>query len=83
MVSLLDPRYKYTGLLIALQEAIPIMNLLNEMATLGFIPPSHPPNVICKVFEDNSGALQMANVHKYTTDEASKCQITSFLSLRE
>ena len=57
---------EYTGLSCALCETIPILNLLNKMATLGFIHSCHPHNVICKVFKDNSGALQMAFVHKYS-----------------
>ena len=64
-IALSSTESEYTGLLYALREAIPIMNLLNEMAALGFIPSCHPPNIICKVFKDNSGALQMANIHKY------------------
>ena len=64
-IALSSTESEYTGLSYALREVIPIMNLLNEMATFGFIPSCNPPNIICKVFEDNSGALQMANIHKY------------------
>ena len=64
-IALSSTESEYTGLLYALREAIPIVNLLNEMAALGFIPSCHPPNIICKVFKDNSGALQMANIHKF------------------
>ena len=56
---------EYTGLSYALREVIPIMGLLQEMRAYGFIPKYSPPIISCKVFEDNSGALHMANVHKY------------------
>ena len=56
---------KYTGLSYALHETIPMMELLKEMKSIGF--PVTPTNddVQCHVFEDNSGAIEMAQVHKY------------------
>ena len=41
------------------------MNLINEMSNLGFLQSQGPPKIYCEVFEDNSGALEMANIHKY------------------
>ena len=41
------------------------MGMLNEMKKLGFPVRSETPKVHCKVFEDNSGALEMAKIHKY------------------
>ena len=41
------------------------MNLVQEMHSLGFIPKYSEPKVYCHVYEDNSGALEMAKVHKY------------------
>ena len=35
------------------------------MITLGFLQPQEPPKIYCEVFEDNSGALEMASIHKY------------------
>jgi len=55
---------EYTGLSYALREAIPVMELLKEMRQHGFQVPNHQPKVHCKVFEDNSGAIEMARVHK-------------------
>ena len=55
---------EYTGLSYALREAIPIINLLREMSEklqLHYVK----PKIHCKVYEDNSGALEMAKVHKY------------------
>ena len=41
------------------------MELLKEMKNLGFPVRSTVPKMHCKVFEDNSGALEMAKTHKY------------------
>jgi hypothetical protein len=41
------------------------MELLKEMKQLGFPVQSTTPEVHCKVFEDNSGALEIATTHKY------------------
>ena len=56
---------EYIGLSSALREAIPIMNLLNEMRAHSLIPNTTPTRVHCKVFEDNVGALEMSHEHKY------------------
>ena len=64
-IALSSCESEYTGLSYALREAIPIMNLLRELQMEGFIAKYQAPQVHCKVFEDNSGALEMANIHKY------------------
>ena len=64
-IALSSTESEYTDLSYALREVIPIMNLLQEMKDYKFIPTYEPPNISCKVFEDNSGALHMAKVHKY------------------
>ena len=56
---------EYTGLSYALREAIPIMELIKEMRQHGHSMLDHRPKVHCKVFEDNSGALEIATVHKW------------------
>lgn len=55
---------EYTGLSYALREAIPVIEILKEMNKQGFETKSEKPKVMCKVFEDNSGALEMAKVPK-------------------
>jgi hypothetical protein len=64
-VALSSTESEYTGLSYALRDAIPVMQLLKEMKGKGF--PIHTPQarVHCHVFEDNSGALEMAKIHKY------------------
>jgi hypothetical protein len=56
---------EYTGLSYALREAIPIMELFKEMIKFKMPVKSSIAKVHCKVFEDNSGALEMARISKY------------------
>ena len=56
---------EYIALSMALRETIPLMELIQEMQTKGFDCTATKPTVHCRVFEDNSGALEIATVHKY------------------
>jgi hypothetical protein len=47
-----------------LREVIPLMDLIQETRSHGFEFPFAPAKVHCKAFEDNSGALEMAQMHK-------------------
>ena len=49
----------------ALRTVIPLMSITREMKELGFPVLSTTPQVHCKAFEDNSGAVELATVHKY------------------
>ena len=64
-IALSSTESEYTGLSYALRDAIPIMQLIKEMKAHGFPIKNVTPKVHCKVFEDNSGAIEIANVHKY------------------
>ena len=64
-IALSSTESEYTGLSYVLREAIPIMELLKEMREHGFEVLDPHPQVHCKVFEDNSGALEIASVHKW------------------
>ena len=64
-IALSSTESEYTGLSYALRDAIPIMQLLKEMKMNGFPINAPQARVHCQVFEDNSGALEMAKVHKY------------------
>ncbi len=44
----------------ALRDFIPVMNVIQEMKEKGFQVICTLPRVYCKVFEDNSGALELA-----------------------
>ncbi len=63
-IALSSTESEYTGLSYALRDAIPIMELLKELKKKEFPVRSTIPNGHGKVFEDNSGALEMATVHK-------------------
>jgi hypothetical protein len=64
-IALSSTESEYTGLSYALRDAIQTMELLKEMKKLKFPIQSVTPRIHCKVFEDNSGALEIATVHKY------------------
>ena len=64
-IALSSTESEYIGLSYALREVIPIMETLKEMKRLKFPIKSTIPKIHCKVFEDNSGALEMAKTHKY------------------
>jgi len=64
-VALSSTESEYTGLSYALRDAIPIMNLFKEMIEVGMPIESAKAKVHCKVFEDNSGALEIAKMAKY------------------
>ena len=64
-IALSSTEAEYIGLSKVLREVIPIMHLLQEMKTRGYNVVVTKPRVLCRVFEDNSGALEMANVHKF------------------
>ena len=56
---------EYTRLSYALREAIPIMDLLDKMSEQGFKVSRTKAKMHCKVFEDNSGALEITKNPKY------------------
>ena len=56
---------EYTGLSHALREVIPLMQLLKEMKEHRFPVVKTAPDIKCRVFEDNSGALEMSTNHRY------------------
>ena len=64
MIALSTTEAEYIALSMALRETIPLMNIIKEMKERQFDVISTQPKVHCKVFEDNSGALEMAQNHK-------------------
>ena len=64
-IALSSTESEYIGISYALREVIPVMELLKEMKALKFPIKGTTPAVHCKVFEDNSGAMEMAKTHKY------------------
>ena len=64
-IALSSTESEYTGLSYALREAIPLMTLLEELKEHGFPVDQTKASVQCKVFEDNSGAIEIATNHKW------------------
>ena len=64
-IALSTTEAEYTGLSYALREAIPLMELLKEMRKKGFDVLDHKVKVHCRVFKDNSSAIEMTVVHKW------------------
>jgi hypothetical protein len=63
---------EHTGLLCALRDAARKMELLEETKQLNFPVQSATSTVHCNMFEDNSGALVIASVHKFRPRNASR-----------
>ena len=64
-ICLSSTESEYVGLSYSLREVIPIMEVMKEMKRHKFKISHTIPKLHCKVFEDNSGALEMANNYKY------------------
>jgi len=63
-VALSTTKAEYITMSHALCDVIPVMNLLQEMREQEFQVICNEPYVYCKVFEDNSGALELARLPK-------------------
>ena len=64
-IALSSTKSEYMGLSHALRESIPMIELLKEMTRNGFKVDLANPKVHFSVFEDNTGALEIARTHKY------------------
>ena len=64
-ICLSSTESEFTGLSYSLREVIPIMELLKELKAAGFPVSSSTPQVHCKVFEDNTGAMEIAREYKF------------------
>ena len=64
-IALSSTKSEFTGLSYALRDAIPIMELFKEMKVRGYPIESSKSKVRCKVFEDNTGALEIARIPKF------------------
>jgi len=63
-VALSTTEAEYIALSQSLRDTIPIINLLRELKEHGFTDTNPVPKIHCKVFEDNSGALELAKAPK-------------------
>ena len=64
-IALSSSEAEYIGLSAALREAIPIIDLMDEMQSIGILHIPSATRIHCQVFEDNIGALEMAKEHKF------------------
>jgi hypothetical protein len=65
IIVLSSTEAEYTSLSEALQDTIPLIDLINEFKDNGFKQTySEVPRVHCKAFEDNSGVLELARLPK-------------------
>ena len=64
-VALSTTEAEYIALSMSLRDAIPAMQLVAEVRSKGFPVLCTEPYVYCKVFEDNSGALELARLPKF------------------
>ena len=64
-IALSSTETEYTGLSYSLCEAILLMSLLDELKEQGFPVDQTKAMIQCKVFEDNSGAIEIATNHKW------------------
>ena len=63
-ISLSTTEAEYVALSQCLRDTIPLMNLLQELKDREFHDDIIKPNVHCKAFEDNTGALELSKVPK-------------------
>jgi hypothetical protein len=63
-VALSTTEAEYIAMSQSLHDIIPVMNLLQEIREQDFQVICTKPQVYCKVFEDNSGALELARLPK-------------------
>lgn len=64
-IALSSTEAEYIAISTAMREVIPLMALMQEMSSEGFIPTFNGPDIHCNVFEDNSGAIEIASSTKY------------------
>ena len=65
IIALSSTEAEYVSLSTTMRDVIPIMDILKEMNTFGFKIHSPKPKLYCKVFEDNSGAIEIATNEKF------------------
>jgi len=63
-IALSSTEAEYIALSQSMREVIPLMALMEEATRIGVIDQKMTPKVHCKVFEDNSGAIEIARLPK-------------------
>ena len=65
IIALSTTEAEYVGMSRALQDTLPVVWLLQEMKQYGHKVHTTTAQVLCRVFQDNSGAVEIANNSKY------------------
>ncbi len=65
IIALSTTEAEYIGMSKALQDTLPVVWILQEMKQKGYPVHNTKAQVKCRVFQDNSGALEIANNPKY------------------
>jgi hypothetical protein len=65
IIALSTTEAEYVGMSKALQDALSVVWILQEMKALGYPVYATKAQVHCTVFQDNSGAIEIANNPKY------------------
>ena len=65
IIALSTTEAEYIGMSRALQDTLPVLWMLQEMKELGYTVLATKATVHCQVFQDNSGAIVIANNPKY------------------
>ena len=63
-IALSSTEAEYAGLSEAMRTVIPLMDLAQEFNDRGFNVTATKPNIHCRIFEDNAGAIEIAKVPK-------------------
>jgi hypothetical protein len=63
-IALSTTEAEYLAMSTALRETIPLIRLVEEIRDKMHLPMQTVPEVFCKIFEDNSGAVELAKVPK-------------------
>jgi hypothetical protein len=63
-IALSTMEAEYIALSTATREILPMLTLIKEAARRKIISKTSKPMIHCKLFEDNKGAIEMANVPK-------------------
>jgi hypothetical protein len=64
LIALSSTEAEYISCSTALRETIPLMRLTREFRDKGYNIRTTIPTVHCRLFEDNTGALEIATIHK-------------------
>jgi endo-1,4-beta-mannosidase len=64
LIALSTTEAEYIALSSALREVITLMNLLKELRAYNIPIPTNVPTIRCRVFEDNTAAIELAREPK-------------------